>query len=68
MDENDKLPQFNAAVGLCSVCAYAQRVTSDRGSVFYLCGRAATDPAYAKYPRLPVTSCAGFVVQGGAEK
>jgi hypothetical protein len=61
MDENAKLPKFNVSVGLCSVCAYAQRVKSDRGAVFYLCGRAATDPAYQKYPRLPVTSCAGFV-------
>jgi hypothetical protein len=67
MDENEKLPKFNAFVGLCSVCTYAQRVKSDRGSVFYLCGRAATDPAYTKYPRLPVTKCAGFVAEGAAE-
>jgi hypothetical protein len=67
MDENDKSPQFNAAVGLCSACAYAQQVKSDRGSVFYLCGRAATDPAYPKYPRLPVTRCEGFVAPNEAE-
>jgi len=68
MDGHDKTPQFNAAVGLCSACLYGQRVRSDRGSVFYLCGRAAIDPAYPKYPRLPVTRCAGFVLQGEAEK
>jgi hypothetical protein len=33
---------------------------SDRGSVFYLCERSLTDPAYPKYPRLPVLECAGY--------
>ena len=36
-----------------------RRVESERGSVFYLCGRAATDPRFPKYPRLPVRECAG---------
>ena len=46
--------------GLCTNCRHARRVQSDRGSVFYLCERSLTDPAYAKYPRLPVLRCAGY--------
>jgi len=33
---------------------------SDRGSIFYLCRLAATDPSFEKYPRLPVFSCTGY--------
>jgi hypothetical protein len=35
-------------------------VESSRGSRFWLCGRSADDPRFAKYPRLPVLQCAGF--------
>ncbi|MBI3783090.1 MAG: hypothetical protein HY270_06795 [Deltaproteobacteria bacterium] len=38
----------------------AKRVSSARGSVFFLCSRAEHDPAYQRYPRLPVTDCRGF--------
>jgi hypothetical protein len=34
-------------------------VRSGRGSEFSLCGRAKLDPAFPKYPRLPVLSCRG---------
>ena len=37
-----------------------RRVESERGSVFSLCGLAATDPRFARYPRLPVHECAGY--------
>ena len=37
-----------------------RRVESDRGSIFYLCERFFTDPAYPKYPRLPVLECRGY--------
>jgi hypothetical protein len=47
-------------VGLCASCTHMRRVTSDRGSVFYLCQLSKTDPAYPKYPRLPVRACAGY--------
>jgi hypothetical protein len=33
---------------------------SGRGSTFWLCGLSVTDSRYARYPRLPVTDCAGF--------
>lgn len=49
-----------ARVGLCWDCRWARRVTSSRGSVFYLCRRAETDPAYPKYPPLPRLRCAGY--------
>ncbi len=47
-------------VGLCADCGQARRIESRRGSVFYMCERSATDPAYPKYPRLPVMQCAGY--------
>ena len=37
-----------------------RRVTTRRGSVFYLCGRHAEDPGFRKYPPLPVLECRGF--------
>jgi hypothetical protein len=46
--------------GLCDSCRHQQVVTTRRGSRFSLCRRSKTDPAYPKYPRLPVRRCAGF--------
>ncbi|HTR39580.1 MAG TPA: hypothetical protein VMH80_27090 [Bryobacteraceae bacterium] len=46
--------------GLCSTCVNVRRVTSDRGSVFYLCERSKTDARFPKYPRLPVVTCQGY--------
>jgi hypothetical protein len=46
--------------GLCASCVHARPVTSGRGSTFVLCGRSQSDANYPKYPRLPVTRCAGF--------
>jgi hypothetical protein len=45
--------------GLCATCRHAQSVRTRRGSVFWRCARAEDDPAYARYPRLPVLACAG---------
>jgi len=47
--------------GLCTSCVHQQTVTSARGSVFSLCRRSLTDPAFPKYPPLPVLRCAGFL-------
>jgi hypothetical protein len=49
-----------AAVGLCAACAFGRTVVSGRGSTFWLCELSASDPRFAKYPRLPVLRCAGF--------
>jgi len=47
-------------VGLCATCIHARVIRSDRGAVFYLCQLSATDPRFAKYPRLPVLACDGY--------
>jgi len=46
--------------GLCGDCESGRRVESARGSVFWRCARAAADPAFPRYPRLPVLECAGY--------
>ena len=46
--------------GLCASCRWAAAIESARGSVFLRCGRSDHDPAYRKYPPLPVRACAGF--------
>ena len=46
--------------GLCDGCRHQRLVPNTRGSVFSLCERSKTDPAYPRYPRVPVLSCPGF--------
>ena len=50
----------SAAVGLCSRCAHARRVTSGKGATFWLCRRSERDPSFPKYPALPVLRCTGY--------
>jgi hypothetical protein len=45
--------------GLCDTCVHQQVVRNTRGSSFSLCRRSRTDPAYPKYPPLPVVACPG---------
>jgi hypothetical protein len=47
-------------VGLCARCRHAHVVRNDRGSRFYRCRLADTDPRFPKYPRLPVLRCDGY--------
>jgi hypothetical protein len=47
-------------VGLCVRCVHHRVTGNRRGSQFYLCGLAMTDPRLRKYPRLPVLRCEGF--------
>jgi hypothetical protein len=47
--------------GLCETCQRVRRITSDRGSKFYLCKLSTVDQRYPKYPRLPVLNCDGYV-------
>lgn len=47
--------------GLCADCRFASVIRSDRGSVFYQCGRSFDEPAFPKYPRLPVLACSGYI-------
>jgi hypothetical protein len=46
--------------GLCDSCRHQRLVPNTRGSVFSLCERSREDPAYPRYPRVPVLSCPGF--------
>jgi hypothetical protein len=48
------------AVGLCAGCRHARVQETRRGGRFWRCLRADTDPRFARYPRLPVGTCAGF--------
>ena len=45
--------------GLCDSCIHRRLVPNTRGSVFSLCRRSREDPAYPRYPRLPVLECPG---------
>jgi hypothetical protein len=46
--------------GLCATCRHARRIVSGKGSVFWLCRRSETDPAFPRYPALPVLACTGY--------
>lgn len=48
------------SAGLCRICAHCRKIQSNRASVFFLCKLSETDPAFPKYPRLPVLSCPGY--------
>ncbi len=50
--------------GLCGTCRMARRIATARGSTFFYCTRSDADPAYDKYPRLPVLHCAGHLPAG----
>jgi hypothetical protein len=58
-------PRGGPAAGLCDTCAFQQEVRNTRGSCFSLCTRSREDPAYPRYPRLPVLECAGYERRGG---
>jgi len=48
--------------GLCSNCINAKTVASDRGSVFVRCMLSDHNPAFPRYPRLPVLTCSGWSI------
>jgi hypothetical protein len=47
-------------VGLCAACRFAEVIDSSRGSTFYRCTLSDTDPAFLRYPILPVRRCVGY--------
>jgi non-heme chloroperoxidase len=51
----------NLSQGLCASCVHAQRIESSKGSTFVLCRLSYTDARFARYPRLPVLACDGYV-------
>src|SRR5207247_9965146 len=61
------MPPHNAApdpeaLGLCFTCRWKRALTSRRGSTFFRCARAETDPRFVRYPPLPARSCSGHEV------
>ena len=48
------------AAGLCDSCRHQKLIGTTRGSVFSMCLRAKADPAFPKYPRIPVAACPGY--------
>ena len=54
-------------VGLCVSCRHARVVTNRRASRFWLCERSFHEPAYPKYPPLPVLACPGWEPVAEAE-
>ena len=53
-----------ARVGLCVRCVNVHVIENRRGSHFYRCRLADVDPAFRRYPPLPVISCPGFAPAG----
>jgi hypothetical protein len=52
--------KLGAEPGLCGACKHAKLNETRRGTVYLRCLRAAWDSTLSRYPRLPVTQCAGF--------
>ena len=61
-----KRPTLSRA-GLCATCRHGKGIVSDRGSVFLRCMLSDRDPAFPRYPRLPVLSCAGWSATESSE-
>jgi len=55
----EDLARLGVPAGLCATCRHAG-VLASKSSVFLRCGMAALDPAFPKYPRLPVVACRGY--------
>jgi hypothetical protein len=49
-----------ASFGLCDTCRHQRLVRTGRGSVFTMCLKSREDPAFPKYPRVPVEACTGY--------
>jgi len=60
-------PALPVEPGLCGRCRHAAVKGTNRGTVYLRCTRASWDDRLVRYPRLPVTSCAGFEPTDKAE-
>jgi hypothetical protein len=58
-DTRRLLERLTANPGLCRTCEHLRLIASPR-SVFVRCGLADSDPAFMRYPPLPVLSCPGY--------
>jgi hypothetical protein len=61
MDGSELGATERARVGLCADCVHARRIPSSHGSTFFRCQLADSDPAFRKYPQLPMIHCDGYV-------
>jgi hypothetical protein len=59
-DTTPSIASRTAQAGLCASCRHVQVVTSSRESIFYRCLMADVDPAFRRYPVLPVLTCRGY--------
>jgi len=50
--------------GLCASCAHHRWIVSGRGSRFLFCEYSKSDPAFPKYPALPVFDCPAYSQAG----
>jgi hypothetical protein len=56
-------------IGLCASCVYVRIVQHPRGGDdYYRCGKHDEDPAYPKYPPLPVRHCDAYRNAGATER
>jgi hypothetical protein len=58
MTDRGRLAELNVPAGLCATCVHLRLLAAR--SVFVFCGRSETDPAFPRYPPLPVRVCAGW--------
>jgi hypothetical protein len=54
-------PGEDTTVGLCASCRHSRRITSGKGSTFWYCRLAESNPRFPKYPSLPVLRCDGYI-------
>jgi len=47
------------AAGLCGTCRSARTQRNAKGSLFWRCARADSDPRFGRYPPLPTLACEG---------
>ncbi len=60
MDDSAGSGQASDRGGLCARCAHVRLVPGRGAAVFYLCERSFEDPAYPRYPAIPVLACRGY--------
>jgi hypothetical protein len=58
-EERHLLAALPVHPGLCATCEHLRLLASKR-SVFARCGLAEVDPAFVRYPPLPVRLCSGY--------
>lgn len=59
-EERRALDRLPTPAGLCASCDHL-RLLASRRSLFVRCGLADADPAFPRYPPLPVVACRGYL-------